>query len=185
MTVCVVCPSDCPGVKAARLFEAYCSFRSNIPGIKHPKGAAICLFSSIRPDTNKYKPSRQQRNSRFGGFCSLGDKFSIRREIVEISAPQSANNGQIHPTKDKESRELSRLSSFRRYSVACIITRNGRLSFLYCPPADGLDDLGRFGVEDHGNRLRCGRYLLAVGGHILMVGKMQNPGNDSRIVLST
>lgn len=124
MTVCVVCSSDCPGVKAARLFEAYCSFRSNIPGIKHPKGAAICLFSSIRPDTNKYKPSRQQRNSRFGGFYSLGRQLSIRREIVEISAPQSANNGQIHPTKDKKSRNNSRLSSFRRYSVACIITRS-------------------------------------------------------------
>lgn len=30
----------------------------------------------------------------------------------------------MRPIKDKESRELSRLSSFRRYSVACIITRS-------------------------------------------------------------
>ena len=89
MTVCVVCPSDCPGVKAARLFEAYCSFRSNIPGIKHPKGAAICLFSSIRPDTNKYKPSRQQRNSRFGGFYSLGRQFPSAGRSSKFQHPKA------------------------------------------------------------------------------------------------
>ena len=59
-----------------------------------------------------------------GALILEQDQLPDVAEIVEISAPQSANNGQIHPTKDKKSRNNSRLSSFRRYSVACIITRS-------------------------------------------------------------
>nr|DAI72917.1 MAG TPA: hypothetical protein [Caudoviricetes sp.] len=60
-----------------------------------------------------------------------------------------------------------------------------RASFLHCHFADGLDDLGSFGIEDHGNRLYCGRYRLAVGCHILAVGKMQNTRRNRRVVLLT
>nr|DAU75412.1 MAG TPA: hypothetical protein [Caudoviricetes sp.] len=60
-----------------------------------------------------------------------------------------------------------------------------RASFLYCHFAYGLDDLGSFGIEDHGNRLCCGCYLLAVGCHILTVGKMKDTRRNRRVVLLT
>ena len=77
-----------------------------------------------RPDGLTLPESPELETAVLGALILEPEYLPDVAEIVEISAPQSANNGQIRPMTDKESRELFRLSSFRRYSVACIITRS-------------------------------------------------------------